>query len=79
MLIKGPNYDCCSACSSKVVSAYERDGWDFVMRALNEQGYVEELSGLAEVQRQANEAENDLDWDADEGDEVIDDDEGELL
>lgn len=24
-------------------------GWDFVQRALNEEGYVEELSGLKEV------------------------------
>jgi ubiquitin-like modifier-activating enzyme ATG7 len=49
MVIRGRSYDCCSACSDRVVSAYKKDGWEFVKRALNEKGYVEELSGLAEV------------------------------
>ena len=51
MVIKGNSYDCCSACSSKITSTYESDGWQFVKRALNERGYVEELSGLAEVRQ----------------------------
>lgn len=49
MVISGKTYDCCSACSEKVTDAFVKDGWDFVKRALNEKGYVEELSGLAEV------------------------------
>ena len=49
MVIRGRNYDCCSACSDRVVQAYRQGGWEFVKRALNEKGYVEELSGLAEV------------------------------
>ena len=48
-IIKGRSYDCCSACSDKIVQAYKQDGWEFVKKALNEKGYVEELSGLAEV------------------------------
>ena len=51
MLISGKSYDCCSACSDKVTLEYKKDGWGFVKRALNERGYVEELSGLAEVSR----------------------------
>ena len=51
MLIRGNSYDCCSACSDKITSTYRSDGWQFVKRALNERGYVEELSGLAEVRR----------------------------
>lgn len=47
--IVGRNYDCCSACSSRVVNEYKDKGWDFVRKALNEAGYVEELSGLKEV------------------------------
>lgn len=47
--VTGKSYPSCSACSDKVVSAYNEQGWDFVRRALNEQGYVEELSGLREV------------------------------
>lgn len=64
MMVKGRAYDCCSACSAPIVKAYREGGWDFVKRALNEKNYVEELSGLAEVQRKADafEAEEDLEW-----------------
>ena len=47
--IVGRSYDCCSACSSRIVNEYKEKSWDFVQRALNEAGYVEELSGLKEV------------------------------
>ena len=49
IMIKGKNYDCCSACSDKITAAFKSDGWQFVRRALNEKGFVEDLSGLAEV------------------------------
>ncbi|KAL2357780.1 autophagy-related protein 7 [Cryomyces antarcticus] len=65
LLIRGRNYDCCSACSDKIVEAYERDGWEFVKRAIDERGFVEELSGLAEVQRRAEEA-GDIEWESEE-------------
>lgn len=47
--VTGKSYNCCSACSEKVVGAYREHGWDFLRKALNEPGYVEELSGLKEV------------------------------
>ena len=49
LLIRGQNYDCCSACSDRVLKAYKEGGWNFVKRALNEQDYVAQVSGLAEV------------------------------
>jgi ubiquitin-like modifier-activating enzyme ATG7 len=49
MVISGKSYDCCSACSDKVTYLYKQDGWEFVKKALNDKGYVEEISGLAEV------------------------------
>jgi ubiquitin-like modifier-activating enzyme ATG7 len=49
MVISGRSYDCCSACSDRIVHAYKKNGWSFLRKALNEKGYVEELSGLAEV------------------------------
>ena len=49
--VTGKSYSSCSACSDKIVSAYREHGWDFVRKALNEHGYVEELSGLREVSR----------------------------
>ncbi len=49
LVITGKSYDRCSACSPAVLDAYQKNGWDFVEKVLNEKGYVEELSGLAEV------------------------------
>ena len=81
--IVGRAYDCCSACSERVLTAYEEEGWEFVKKAMNERDYVEELSGLKEVQRQAEEAAAAMEAmdlsDEDEmgGGEI--DDEGELI
>jgi ubiquitin-like modifier-activating enzyme ATG7 len=79
MCIKGQPYDCCSACSDKIVGRYQEDGWDFVKKAINEKGWVEEVSGLKEVQRLAELAagEGELSWD-DEG-ELEEEGDGELL
>ncbi|KAJ5558141.1 Molybdenum cofactor biosynthesis MoeB [Penicillium sp. DV-2018c] len=61
--VTGKSYSSCSACSDKVVNAYHEQGWDFVRRALNEKGYVEELSGLREVHEKAEAALADIEWD----------------
>jgi ubiquitin-like modifier-activating enzyme ATG7 len=76
MSIRGKSYNCCSACSDRIVDAYKAAGWDFVERALNERGYVEELSGLKEVQRAAEAAAADIDFS--EEDEVEEGD-GEMI
>ena len=73
--VKGKAYDCCAACSPPILEAYERDGWEFVKRAINERGYVEEVSGLAEVQRQAEKAEREME----EWSENEEEGEGELI
>ena len=49
IMIKGKSYDCCSACSDNITRAFKSEGWQFVRKALNEKGFVEDLSGLAEV------------------------------
>lgn len=79
MVIKGHSYDCCSACSPKVLGAYRSDGWGFVKRALQEKDYVAELSGLAEVQRRAEEMAGEVDWDEEDEDVAAEEGEGELL
>lgn len=78
IVIRGQSYDSCSACSPKILEAYRNDGWGFVRRALLEKEYVAELSGLAEVQRRAEEMSNAIDWEDDE-DGLADEGEGELL
>lgn len=75
--ISGQPYDCCSACSPKVVDEYKRLGWEFVKKALIEKDYVTELSGLAEVQRAAEAAIAEMGFDS-EG-SVDDDDDGEMI
>lgn len=76
--IIGQAYDCCSACSEKVLTAYEDGGWEFVEKALNDTDYVEELSGLKEVQRAAEAAAADIEFSEEEGIEDVDE-EGELV
>ncbi|KAM3514309.1 hypothetical protein MY11210_001984 [Beauveria gryllotalpidicola] len=77
LMICGQSYDCCSACSPKVLAAYRADGWQFLRRALQEKDYVAELSGLAEVQRRGEEMAGELDWD-DEDEGLAGNDDGEL-
>jgi ubiquitin-like modifier-activating enzyme ATG7 len=75
LTLRGQAYDCCSACSPGILSLYDSQGWEFVKRAINEKGYVEEVSGLAEVQRRGEEVNSDVDWS--EGEE--DNEEAELV
>ena len=61
-----------------MLEAYNKDPWEFVSRALNERGWVEEMSGLKEVQRRADEAAADMDFEEEEDEGGLDE-EGELL
>lgn len=60
VLVQGPAYDCCSACSPAIVRAHEREGWAFVKRAIGEPGWIERVSGLDEVQRRAEAAASEM-------------------
>jgi len=66
--IKGQSYDFCSACSAPIIKSWQDDGWEFVKKALDISGFVDEVSGLAEVQRRADSVTNDENWDFDEDD-----------
>ncbi|EHA55718.1 Autophagy protein 7 [Pyricularia oryzae] len=79
MIISGESYPNCSACSSPIVGAYKSDGWEFVKKALSDKDYVLELSGLAEVQRQAEAMQNEVDWDEDEDVAAAEEGDGEML
>ncbi|KAJ2901212.1 Ubiquitin-like modifier-activating enzyme ATG7 [Zalerion maritima] len=76
MVIRADNYPHCSACSTPVLDAYCKDGFAFVKKALNDKDYIVELSGLAEVQRQAEKAfEDEPEFDEVDGME----DDGEII
>lgn len=65
--IRGESYPNCSACSRPILDAYKSGGWEFVKKALDDRDYVTELSGLAEIQRRAEELAASIEWS--EGDE----------
>jgi ubiquitin-like modifier-activating enzyme ATG7 len=66
MLINGKSYPQCSACSDSILTEYQADRWAFLKQALEDCTFVAELSGLAEVQRKAEQAAADIDWSDDE-------------
>lgn len=76
-VIRGGSYAACSACSPVILDTFRRDGWEFVKKALMEKEYVAELSGLAEVQRQAEKMAAQVEWEDEE--DGADEGDGELL
>jgi len=49
----GQAFSQCTACSAAVLQQYRADGWAFLLRVLQQPGELEELTGLAELHRQA--------------------------
>jgi len=54
--MRGAAFDKCTACSRVVVDAYKSRGFDFVRDALNHGSYLEDLTGLSAMQKQAEAA-----------------------
>jgi len=69
MLIVGPAYDRCTGCSETVLKAYEARGFEMMLQAFNEPGYLEKLTGLDKLHDEGEAALESVDWDEDdEGD-----------
>lgn len=68
----GHAFDKCTACSDRIVDTYKRDGTEFVVKVLKEPKLLEEVSGLTEMKKEAEElsAVWDVD-DVDDGDELM--------
>lgn len=62
----------CTACSDAVVSEYRRRGMDFILQAINQPTYLEDLTGLTELMKSVNLFS--LDWDEDDDSEANVDD-----
>ncbi|XP_041349975.1 ubiquitin-like modifier-activating enzyme ATG7 [Gigantopelta aegis] len=45
-------FDKCTACSQIVLENYERDGFQFLQRVFNEPTYLEDLTGLTQMQQE---------------------------
>ncbi|GMM33194.1 Atg7 protein [Saccharomycopsis crataegensis] len=54
--VQAPSYKNCSACSLPILSEFLKHGWGFVVKALNNNKYIEDLSGLTKVQEEAEKA-----------------------
>eukprot|EP01043_Picozoa_sp_COSAG02_P005060 COSAG02_NODE_135_length_34565_cov_80.368856_14_plen_724_part_00 len=61
-LLSAQPFDGCTACSDIVRKEYRTRGFDFVAEALQQPEYLEELTGLAQLKRDANEADMDMEW-----------------
>lgn len=75
LLIHGPAYDKCTACSAIVIQEYENRGFEMVQKACNDETYLRSLTGLDKLY----DATDDIEVDWSEGEEDIQDEEGELL
>ncbi|KAF8578839.1 E1-like protein-activating [Ramaria rubella] len=63
MLITGAAYNRCTGCSETVINAYEAQGFDMLLNAFNEQGYLEKLTGLDQLYDEGEAALESVDWD----------------
>lgn len=61
-----PGFDCCTACSRKVVACYREKGFLLVKNVSNDVSYLENLSGLKQLRDQTENVE--VDWDIEDED-----------
>ncbi|KAG7192987.1 Autophagy protein 7 [Scheffersomyces spartinae] len=54
--LHAPAFKNCSACSTNVVEHFEKDGWEFVKKCLNDSKYLEDISELTQVHAEAEKA-----------------------
>ena len=50
----GTAFDKCSGCSSRVAEAYAEDRQGFMLKACNQASYLEDLSGITQMQMDIN-------------------------
>ncbi|KAK0552025.1 Autophagy protein 7 [Tilletia horrida] len=64
MLIVGPAYERCTACSPAIVDAYRKGGQQMLLSAFGEEGYLERETGLDKLKAETDELlDEELDWD----------------
>ena len=66
-------FDKCTGCSPLVIDAYERDGFPFLLNVFNVPKYLEDMTGLTELQNSIldYDIEELSDSDCEEGDEAF--------
>lgn len=69
MPIVGAAYSRCTGCSETVIKAYETQGFDMLLKAFNEPGYLEALTGLDQLHAEGEAALEAVDWEEDAEDD----------
>lgn len=54
---------------AQVIQAYEKEGFDMMLKAFNDQKYLETLTGLDKLYDEGEEALKAVDWDAEDSEE----------
>ncbi|KAJ7065005.1 hypothetical protein C8F01DRAFT_1129104 [Mycena amicta] len=65
--IVGAAYHRCTGCSETVLKAYETEGFDMILQALNDDKYLPRLTGLDKLYAEGQKALEEVDWDIDDG------------
>ncbi|KAI8359877.1 E1-like protein-activating enzyme Gsa7p/Apg7p [Choanephora cucurbitarum] len=53
LLIVGQAYDKCTACSHKILEAYDQNPLDFLKKVLKEPDHLEQITGLADLKKES--------------------------
>ncbi|KAF8260462.1 hypothetical protein EI94DRAFT_1667960 [Lactarius quietus] len=69
MPIVGAAFDSCTGCSETVLKAYETQGFAMLLRAFNETGFLEALTGLDKLHAEGEQALEAVDWEEGGSDE----------
>ncbi|XP_015921791.1 ubiquitin-like modifier-activating enzyme ATG7 [Parasteatoda tepidariorum] len=48
-LLTSKAFDCCTACSNKVIEEYNKEGFSFLLKVLNDPCHLEEITGLTKL------------------------------
>jgi len=68
MHIVGAAYDKCTGCSEAVLQAYEKEGFDMLLKAFNDPKYLPALTGLNELYDEGEAVLESVEWDDEDGD-----------
>ncbi|KAJ7512741.1 hypothetical protein B0H11DRAFT_1947177 [Mycena galericulata] len=64
--IVGAAYGRCTGCSEAVLKAYETQGFDMILQALNDDKFLQKLTGLDQLYAEGEKALQDVDWDVED-------------
>jgi len=73
LLVTGQQFDRCTGCSEKVITAYEKEGFPMLLRAFNEESYLEQLTGLDKLYEESEAALAAVEYDGEGGNSDADD------